>query len=497
MSRPTFNVLTEPWIPVVRLDGTREELGIMACLLQAHEIREIRDPSPIIEFGLYRLLVAFVLDALILADKRPEDAIDLKALIAAGRFPAKVLEEYANHCGAVFDLFDPERPFLQTAFATEDPGAFGPVEQLFHEVGAGSEAIHWHHCQEGRLELAGSEAARALVAVSPFMKQGGRGYSPSVNGSSPLYVLPVGQTLFDTLVMNIPTRQYGAAEAGPAWRRGSIEAVARVPEGMLDGLTWQPRKLSYKHPMGPSDAVNRIHFSPGVKKDGNGWIDPNLAYRWTELGVDKIAMQRRKPIWRDAGALFVAFPGELGKGDGRVAVRRPDVISDAYQLNDSSIVNANVYGMQAKQANVTEWVKSTIAVPARLGNKARICPIVEAELALADVGMRLLRSSVLQLSPEFLREEAKPPTKRKAMDKRSVKGVADRAERGYWTILQQEFGPLMARFAELPENAPDTPELITETRRPWREAIEQIARDEFERAAKDLDADSDALERQV
>ncbi|MBL8065520.1 MAG: type I-E CRISPR-associated protein Cse1/CasA, partial [Chthonomonadaceae bacterium] len=73
MNRPTFNVLTEPWIPVIRLDGTRDELGILPCLEQAHELREIRDPSPIIEFGLYRLLVAFVLDALVMADKRPED----------------------------------------------------------------------------------------------------------------------------------------------------------------------------------------------------------------------------------------------------------------------------------------------------------------------------------------------------------------------------------------------------------------------------------------
>lgn len=497
MSRPSFNVLTEPWIPVIRLDGSRDELGILPCLEHAHELREIRDPSPIIEFGLYRILVAFVLDALVLAEKRPGDAIDLRTLLKAERFDTDSLRRYAEFCGDVFDLFHPERPFLQTAMQVARAEAFGPVEQLYHEVGAGSEAVHWHHSAAGTLALTENEAARALVAVSPFMKQGGRGYSPSVNGSSPLYVLPLGRTLFETVVMNLPTRQYGEVQARPAWRRGPVEAVARHPEGMLDGLTWQPRRLLFKPPASATATISEVYFTPGFKKDGIGWVDPNLAYRWTDQGVDKVSLQRRKPVWRDAGALFVAIPGELGKGEGKVAMRRPDVVSDAYRIADSGILNANAYGMQAKQANVTEWVKTTIAVPASLGIKTRVCAILERELALADAGAKNLRSAALQLSPEFQREEGKPPTKRKAWDKRSVRGVADRAERAYWQHLEREFAPLMSRFAALPEDAPDQPDLIKDARKPWRDAIEKLAKQHFEFAAKDMDADSDALERQV
>lgn len=84
MSRPSFDVLTEPWIPVVRLDGAADELGILPCLEQAHHIGEIKDPSPIVEFGIYRLLVAFVLDALVLAGRRPEDEHDLRDLLSQG-----------------------------------------------------------------------------------------------------------------------------------------------------------------------------------------------------------------------------------------------------------------------------------------------------------------------------------------------------------------------------------------------------------------------------
>ena len=55
MNHVSFNVLTEPWMPVIRLDGSRDQLGILSCLEQSHNLREIRDPAPIIEFGLYRL----------------------------------------------------------------------------------------------------------------------------------------------------------------------------------------------------------------------------------------------------------------------------------------------------------------------------------------------------------------------------------------------------------------------------------------------------------
>ncbi|MGH7441487.1 MAG: type I-E CRISPR-associated protein Cse1/CasA, partial [bacterium] len=79
MKQPSFDVVTEPWIPVVRHDHSSVELGIRACLEQAHQFQEIHHDSPLVEFGLYRLLVAFVLDAL--GDEKPEDAEDLKKLL--------------------------------------------------------------------------------------------------------------------------------------------------------------------------------------------------------------------------------------------------------------------------------------------------------------------------------------------------------------------------------------------------------------------------------
>lgn len=496
MSRPSFNVLKEPWIPVIHADGSHEELGILPCLERAHELREIRDPAPIIEFGLYRLLVAFVLDALILADRRPEDPLDLKNLIKEGHFDGHLIKKYIEHCGDVFDLFHPERPFLQIPSSEEDEKS--AIEVLFAHIPSGSEAIHWHHIEENQLSVSPAEAVRALTAISPFMKQGGRGYSPSINGTSPLYAMPTGDMLFKTLVFNLPLRSYGKSIPSAAWIRKEIPQGRKIPIGIPDGLTWQPRQLALNVPSDNCTTVSGLVFKPGFQIDGTSWIDPNLAYRWREKGIDKVTMRMNRPLWRDAGALALLPTGELGKGAGKVSVRRPDVVENIIEtLGSHESLRIRAYGLRGKQANIFEWASSELRIPAKLCKTTRLGIIIENELQLADFGGRNLHSAILRLSPEFDREVRKPIGKRKKWDKRSIKNLADRCERAFWQRLESSFHPLMSTFAELDPNAPDDPDLIAATARNWREAILNLALEQFESAAEDMDADSDALERRV
>lgn len=56
---PKFNLLDEPWIPVLK-DGKVEEVGIAEALKEAHTITRIETPSPLEEAALYRLLLAIL-----------------------------------------------------------------------------------------------------------------------------------------------------------------------------------------------------------------------------------------------------------------------------------------------------------------------------------------------------------------------------------------------------------------------------------------------------
>lgn len=492
MNHYSFNVLTEPWIPVVRLDGSQEELGILPCLQQAHELLEIRDPSPIIEFGLYRLLVAFVLDALILAGRRPEFPLDLQVLISEGRFDTELLNNYVTQCGDVFDLFHHERPFLQCRMDNE--ANTEPIAQIYPALPSGGNVIHWHHTLENEVAVSPAQAARILTAIAPFITAGGRGYSPSINGTPPIYVLPTGSNLFETLVINIPLRSTQDRGDGMiAWRSDRVPGEERTTATMVEALTWRPRRVQLL----PGYRVNYARFESGDRTRFE-WIDPNVAYSYGDRNARPIRMEENRSIWRDAGPLYLLENTSSGRGSNRSEFRRPDVVQSAFEiLNDRRSIRILAYGMRADKAKVFEWTRSVFLVPSALGRHTRLGACVQLELERSEEIAKELREAILRLSPEFEIEEKKLQNKRKSMDKRSIRYIADRCERAYWQLLEPSFYSLMENFSRLDPNAVDDPNIVATAANDWRETIRELATEQFESAAADMDADSDALERHV
>ena len=87
--RVSFNVLNDPWIPVVALNGSREILGIRETLQRAPELKEISAVSPLEEYSIYRFLSVFLMDAL-----RPEDLDTIEELLEEETFDMEQIEAY-------------------------------------------------------------------------------------------------------------------------------------------------------------------------------------------------------------------------------------------------------------------------------------------------------------------------------------------------------------------------------------------------------------------
>ncbi|MBI2865506.1 MAG: type I-E CRISPR-associated protein Cse1/CasA [Chloroflexi bacterium] len=487
MNRPSFSVLNEPWIPVVHRNGARVELGILACLEQAPDLREIRDPAPIVEFGLYRLLVAFVLDALVLAGRRPGHPLELKGMIEDGRFDSHLIQNYVEECGDVFDLFHPERPFLQTKMKKANTK---PLAGMFPAAPSGSTASHWHHEHENDLKVSVQVAARLLTTIAPFMTSGGRTFSPSINGAPAIYALPMGISLFETIVLNIPLRaDQDSGDGGAAWRSKRSVGQDRTQATTVEALTWRPRQIQLVPDIGDGNSVcvREMKFEKG-DSTRLAWTDASLAYRYATEKVTPIRMRENRPLWRDAGPLMLLDDRQLGHDAGRVSFRRPDVVEQAFSIIDAGDSLAiRVYGMRTDmKMKVFEWATSAWSVPSKLGHSTRLGSLVQHELDRAEQAAYALRSSIKALYPRD-----------GAGNKEALGGVSDRCERAYWQRLEYGFHPLMNVFAALDPNAPDNPDLIAGTARDWRGAIGSLAREQFEFAAKDMDADGDALERQV
>lgn len=57
--KASFNILTQPWIPVSEKSGATKEAGLLEVLEQAHTFCGIQDASPMVEYSVYRFLVVF------------------------------------------------------------------------------------------------------------------------------------------------------------------------------------------------------------------------------------------------------------------------------------------------------------------------------------------------------------------------------------------------------------------------------------------------------
>ena len=109
-----FDVLTEPWIPVIALDGSQRELGIIDALADAHKLFEVICESPLETYAVQRFLITFLMDAY-----RLSHAGDRRRLFESKCFDKNVIKKYVALCrseGVTFDLFDKEKPFYQAVF---------------------------------------------------------------------------------------------------------------------------------------------------------------------------------------------------------------------------------------------------------------------------------------------------------------------------------------------------------------------------------------------
>ena len=108
-----FNILTEPWMGVVDNDGTEKLVGLRDYLVNAHQYKCSAENKQfaVLRRLQQRLAETFVMDIF---------GLDIESevnLLMSGCFNAEKIDEYIKQCesnGISFDLFDTERPFLQS-----------------------------------------------------------------------------------------------------------------------------------------------------------------------------------------------------------------------------------------------------------------------------------------------------------------------------------------------------------------------------------------------
>lgn len=424
----SFNLLYEPWIPVVFPDGTFREVGVTEALRDAHRITAVYDPAPVVAVALHRFLLALLGRIHPVASRGAWDR-----LAEAGRVDPAALDAYLGAWEDAFDLFHPERPFLQTPGLAPLLEARGrTVAGLVHTrpVGNNAVALMDDASDDAPQPLPAAAAARWLLAtlaygtggLQPSDASGGKEHAqatPLLTGSA---VLLTGATLWDTLRLNhLPPEVLPPALRGdPAGDRPAWEVTAptasetRSPHGPLDYLTWRSRRvLLDPESSRRREVVRRALVYPGDRLPlaPPDQLEPMQAFRASKKGsAYAVALRQQRAPWRD-------LPVLLGRAD-----RVPSAVALFRAAGDRGLLRgACVVGVETdgKRAKIYQWNRTDLPVSSRLLQADRLDALAAA---LEEA------------------EEAAP---------RRRGGVP-----GFWAALEPEVPPLLEGLAgDAPEGA--------------------------------------------
>ncbi|MEU3862742.1 type I-E CRISPR-associated protein Cse1/CasA [Streptomyces sp. NPDC028722] len=336
----SFDLTTRPWIPVLRRDGSQQEVSLREVFEQADGLRRVVGDLPTQEFALIRLLLAVVHDAL----DGPRDIDDWADLWADDACFTPV-GAYLDRHRARFDLLDADAPFFQTAGLRTAQGEVFSLNRIVADVPNGEPFFTARMPTVERLTFA--EAARWLVHAHAYdtsgiktgvegdaRAKGGKVYPLGVGWAGNLGgVFVEGRTLRETLLLNLIAADTANLEIddadAPAWRRPPCApgGAERAPTGVRDLYTWQSRRLrlhfdqdgvlgvvlGYGDPLGARDRQHR---------------EPMSAWRRSRAQEKKL---KKTPVylprehapersaWRGIGALVA---GEAGTAQGAEPAER-------------------------------------------------------------------------------------------------------------------------------------------------------------------------------
>lgn len=399
-----FSLWTAPWIPVQNLEGKGTKVSLYQALSDAHTLRGIQDPSPLVTVALHRLLLALVYRTHSLSRMA-----NWEALWKAGRFDAVLLAAYGEGRLAQFDLLHPTRPFYQVPFLPDEK--VHPVAALLLEASSGNNpALFDHGRVEGADALPLDRAACYLLAHQLFAIGGGvskpfnRMDGPLTKG---LVVEVVGGTLFETLTLNaMPMEHWNqlappTAEDRPFWEEVNPPEPIKegtVVRGPLHYLTWQSRRIHLTVDAG-SGVVTGCQIAQRycLPKDGSR-VDPGKAYyqdEKKEVGWLPRRLQKDRAAWRLTHVLLQ--PVESKKTQLQVvtwlaALRQRQARIGSLELPKS--VSLTVSGLTTDPklaAKVELWRREEIGLPLAILDEPRLVREVTHLMTAAGRVEALLR----------------------------------------------------------------------------------------------------------
>jgi CRISPR system Cascade subunit CasA len=376
-----YDLATEGWLrPRLGDAQAVEPMGLREVLHRAGEISEIVVDLPTQSPALLRqLLLPVVVDALgVPADRRAW--ADRFTQAAFSKAELEKLDIYLEEHRSRFDLFHPETPFAQVAELHTAKGETKGSGLLVAAEATGNNVPLFSARTEGEPPpLTPADAALWLLHAQcwdtaaiktgavgdPMVKSGKTTGNPTGPCGQLGVVVPIGRTLYETFLLNIPVGVQGRL-GSPQWKR-SIGPTweSRAAQGLLELWTWQSRRIRLI-PEQTSDGVRvtSVIVAAGDRLTTTPDWEPHTAWR-ADKPARKSAKSAKpvpqrpvrhspgKAIWRGMNALLAV------EADETAAFRTTELLDQIRGLEADGLID-DQYPLRAETFGVVYGNQSAI-----------------------------------------------------------------------------------------------------------------------------------------
>ncbi len=410
MDEMEFNLLDEPWIRALDINGVSSRYSLKGIFENAHNIRELSGELPTQDFAIMRLLISIVHAVYQDHDMNGdmctiEDSDDACAhwgkIWSKGVFDMGHIGAYLESYRDRFYLFHPTRPFFQAPIKT---GSSYSTSKLNGETSESENKPRLFSPMSGpsKKVMTYDEAARWLLQLSMFDDTSSKVKTRSISIQvgwlgriGPVYIR--GRNLFQTILFNsvFASNNGDVFPPGvPTWEPEVAIADDRieipVPTSQVELLTHQSRRILLLRENGA--VVGYRVMGGDIFSGGNMLIEQMTAWIQTKDGEYRPHCHNHaRSMWRDFQALIACSYRDS-------VSRRPGVVDWFDRLVEVGILDEEYLIMQivgvtydSNRSSITHYIADHLSLNADL-------------LRAMDSGWNVRISEVIKLTDECVYE---------------------------------------------------------------------------------------------
>lgn len=474
-----FNLITQPWIPVLRDDGSFTELGLRDVLIQSPHLREVAHDSPLFVASIYPLLTA-IMQRILPGQTDSERKAEWRRIWNQKKFSyadVEAIDAYFAQWSDRFDLFHPRFPFYQVAGLEMNEAS--DLSRLAMEEQLNKSGLFANNANPDWLTPSPALAARLLVTIQNFALGFGKSSRAKIAGEQiePPYsadgsllrgltVWASGDTLFQTLMLCLVPYELRNTDA-PCWEldephklrdklvNGKRQTTA--PRGVCDLLTLQSRLIRLlPEEKNGAVIVPRAFFTQGrsLEKDDAGrpaFHPLKLYFTSKKEGFSLLSLSENRAIWRNAHTLL--SPVARGHHKRNLLDWVAHLKADDDAFDNTFRPNLNVVGMATEPGKAGKfllWRHDRLPLPPALLVELDLVGLIESANEDADLVAEEMRRRFRLVASTFIaggRYSGSKP------DPDDVKALVEKFDprRTFWSRLENYFYRLLEGLAEQSE----------------------------------------------